>query len=157
MPRLRRADCSGPGIHRLMRGSGFSYIDDDGERVDEREVLERIRELGIPPAWNDVWICTAANGHIQVTARDASTDTRCARYSADPCRSVFRWSAGILTALAASAELAAQSNVVLKIRRRKFGRRRPIGGVEHRRRRARKWRTQQCYFGEDIGSDERGP
>jgi DNA topoisomerase-1 len=33
--------------------------------------LERIRALVIPPAWNDVWICPLANGHIQATARDA--------------------------------------------------------------------------------------
>ena len=72
MPRLRRVDCSGPGIHRVRRGSGFAYIDADGERVDEREVLERIRELAIPPAWNDVWICPYPNGHLQATGLDAA-------------------------------------------------------------------------------------
>ena len=67
MARLRRADCSGPGITRREPGRGFAYYDDDGERVDEREVLERIRELGIPPAWKDVWICPYPNGHLQAT------------------------------------------------------------------------------------------
>jgi len=57
MPRLRRADCSGPGITRRRRGKGFEYLDEDGRRIDEPEVLDRIRELGIPPAWKNVWIC----------------------------------------------------------------------------------------------------
>jgi DNA topoisomerase I len=35
-------------------------------------VLERIRGLGIPPAWKDVWICRRANGHIQATGVDAA-------------------------------------------------------------------------------------
>jgi DNA topoisomerase-1 len=67
MTRLRRADCSGPGIKRRRAGGGFAYYDDQGERVDEREVLERIRELGIPPAWKDVWICRYPNGHLRRT------------------------------------------------------------------------------------------
>ena len=50
MPRLRRVDCSGPGIARRGRRRGFEYADEDGERIDELEVLERIRELVIPPA-----------------------------------------------------------------------------------------------------------
>ena len=72
MARLRRADCSGPGITRRRAGRGFAYYDDDGERVDEREVLERIRELGIPPAWQEVWICPYPNGHLQATGIDAA-------------------------------------------------------------------------------------
>ena len=72
MARLRRADCSGPGITRRRAGRGFAYYDDEGERVDEPEVLERIRELGIPPAWQDVWICPYPNGHLQATGIDAA-------------------------------------------------------------------------------------
>ncbi len=33
--------------------------------------LERIRELAIPPAWREVWICPDENGHIQATGVDA--------------------------------------------------------------------------------------
>jgi DNA topoisomerase IB len=72
MTRLRRADCSGPGIRRRRVGRGFAYYDDEGERVDEREVLDRIRELGLPPAWEDVWICPYPNGHLQATGVDAA-------------------------------------------------------------------------------------
>ena len=72
MARLRRADCSGPGITRRRAGRGFAYFDDDGARIDEPEVLARIRELGIPPAWKDVWICPYPNGHLQATGIDAA-------------------------------------------------------------------------------------
>jgi DNA topoisomerase I len=68
--RLRRSDCSGPGISRRRRGRGFEYLDADGERVTDREVLDRIEELVIPPAWEDVWICPYPGGHIQATGSD---------------------------------------------------------------------------------------
>jgi DNA topoisomerase-1 len=71
-PRLRRADCSGPGIRRRRRGRGFSYVDEDGRAIDEPEVLARIGELAIPPAWEDVWICPYPNGHLQATGTDAA-------------------------------------------------------------------------------------
>jgi DNA topoisomerase I len=35
-------------------------------------VLTRIRELAIPPAWRDVWICPYPMGHIQATGIDAA-------------------------------------------------------------------------------------
>jgi DNA topoisomerase I len=70
MPRLRRVDCSGPGIARRRRGRGFEYLDDEGRTIREPEVLSRIAELGIPPAWRDVWICPHANGHLQATGTD---------------------------------------------------------------------------------------
>ena len=71
VPRLRRSDCSGPGIERRRAGRGFVYLD-DGERVEEPEVLERIRAPGIPPAWRDVWICPDPRGHLQATGIDAA-------------------------------------------------------------------------------------
>jgi DNA topoisomerase I len=72
MTRLRRVDCSGTGIQRRRRGKGFEYLDEDGRRITEPVVLERIRELAIPPAWEDVWICPYPMGHIQATGLDAA-------------------------------------------------------------------------------------
>ena len=73
MPRLKRVDCSTPGIARRRRGKGFIYIDGESdERVQEPEVLARIRELSIPPAWNDVWVCPFPMGHIQAVGIDAA-------------------------------------------------------------------------------------
>src|SRR4051812_23815302 len=71
MPRLRRSDCSSPGIRRVRRGRGFGYVDAAGEGVADVETLERIRALAIPPAWKDVWICSFPNGHIQAIGTDA--------------------------------------------------------------------------------------
>jgi DNA topoisomerase-1 len=72
MPRLRRVDCSEPGIRRIRRGRGFGYQDEDGDPVRDSETLARIEELAIPPAWTDVWICAHPRGHIQATGYDVA-------------------------------------------------------------------------------------
>lgn len=69
-PRLHKVDCSEPGLRRVRRGRGFSILDADGERVEDTEVLTRVNELVIPPAWEDVWICADPGGHIQATGVD---------------------------------------------------------------------------------------
>jgi len=60
----------GPGITRRRAGKGFSYRYPDGAKVEDPDTLKRIRMLGIPPAWTNVWICIDPNGHIQATGRD---------------------------------------------------------------------------------------
>jgi DNA topoisomerase I len=70
--RLRRSDCSGPGLRRVKRGRGFAYLDPHGKRVERPEILERVRSLAIPPAWQDVWICSDELGHLQATGIDAA-------------------------------------------------------------------------------------
>lgn len=70
--RLRRADCAAAGIRRRRRGRGFSFEDAEGQRIEDGETLERIRDLVIPPAWEDVWICVDPLGHIQATGFDAA-------------------------------------------------------------------------------------
>jgi DNA topoisomerase I len=59
------------GIHRVRRGAGFIYQTARGKAIHDKATLSRIRGLVIPPAWTDVWVCPAANGHLQVTGRDA--------------------------------------------------------------------------------------
>jgi DNA topoisomerase-1 len=71
VPRLRRVSCSAPGISRRRRGKGFSYVDAAGQPIRDPATLERIERLVIPPAWEDVWICPIATGHIQATGIDA--------------------------------------------------------------------------------------
>jgi DNA topoisomerase IB len=73
---LRRADCSGPGLRRVKRGRGFAYLDEDGRRIDDPQQLERVRDLAIPPAWTDVWICPDPMGHLQATGTDAAGRTQ---------------------------------------------------------------------------------
>ncbi len=72
MARLRRADLERPGIVRRRRGRGFEYLDESGEKIGDIETLDRVRELAIPPAWTDVWICPYPNGHIQAVGVDAA-------------------------------------------------------------------------------------
>ncbi|HEY2824486.1 MAG TPA: hypothetical protein VGI83_02980, partial [Gemmatimonadales bacterium] len=59
------------GVTRKRVGSGFAYYQPDGTLIRDRAERRRFAALGIPPAWEDVWICPDPNGHIQVTARDA--------------------------------------------------------------------------------------
>jgi DNA topoisomerase-1 len=61
----------GPGIRRKRAGRGFVFIGPDGKKIADKDTLERIRKLAIPPAYSDVWICPQPNGHIQATGRDA--------------------------------------------------------------------------------------
>jgi DNA topoisomerase IB len=72
MPRLRRVDCSSPGLTRRRRGKGFEYVDSTGQRVEDPETILRIRQLGIPPAWTNVWICSHPRGHLQAVGTDAA-------------------------------------------------------------------------------------
>ncbi|HEV7577308.1 MAG TPA: DNA topoisomerase IB [Caldimonas sp.] len=60
-----------PGIRRIRVGADFAYIGVDGKRLRNADALHRIRSLAIPPAYEDVWICVRANGHLQATGRDA--------------------------------------------------------------------------------------
>ena len=68
---LRYVSDAKPGITRKRWRKGFHYFDSEGARVLERETLSRIKSLAIPPAWNDVWICSSPKGHLQATGRDA--------------------------------------------------------------------------------------
>jgi DNA topoisomerase-1 len=58
-----------PGIRRVRRGRGFGYQYSDGRTVSAA-VRERIAALVIPPAWQDVWICRDADGHVQAVGSD---------------------------------------------------------------------------------------
>jgi len=60
-----------PGFRRKRKHNTFVYLRPSGAQLRDKRVLERIRRLAIPPAYNDVWICRSANGHLQATGRDA--------------------------------------------------------------------------------------
>lgn len=68
---LRYVTDAKPGIRRLRQDDGFTYVDPSGQPVQDERELERIKALGIPPAWTDVWIATSPRAHIQATGRDA--------------------------------------------------------------------------------------
>lgn len=61
---------SEPGIARVRRGKGFSYLDPSGKTISAKSELVRIKSLAVPPAYRNVWICADENGHIQATGLD---------------------------------------------------------------------------------------
>jgi len=60
-----------PGYRRVKHGDQVHYLDTRGKRLRDEATLARIRKLAIPPAYEQVWICAKANGHLQATGRDA--------------------------------------------------------------------------------------
>ncbi len=60
-----------PGISRRRCGRGFTYIAPDGTRIDDPGERRRLQALGVPPAYEDVWICPRPDGHLQATGKDA--------------------------------------------------------------------------------------
>lgn len=62
---------SEPGIRRHRRGKGFCYKLPDGSLLNDAAHRQRIASLGLPPAYDDVWICLQENGHLQATGLDA--------------------------------------------------------------------------------------
>ena len=74
---LRYVTDAKPGITRRRHGKSFLYFAPavsgglPKTRIRDAETLARIKSLVIPPAWNEVWICATANGHLQATGRDA--------------------------------------------------------------------------------------
>jgi len=67
---LRYSLSSDKGYYRKRKANGFTYIDETGNTVKDKDALERIKTLVIPPAWEDVWISPYENGHLQVTGID---------------------------------------------------------------------------------------
>jgi DNA topoisomerase IB len=70
--RLRRSNPAGPGYGRRRRGRGVTFLDLDGRPISDPDEVARLRDLAIPPAWKDVWICLDPRGHIQAVGVDAA-------------------------------------------------------------------------------------
>lgn len=68
---LRYVSGGDPGITRQKNGKGFLYRDARGRIIHDEATLRRIRELVIPPAWKNVWICSSRRGHLQAQGIDA--------------------------------------------------------------------------------------
>ena len=70
-PSLIYVDDSLPGITRTKRGRGWAYHDPTGKRIEDRDEIDRLNSVALPPAYTDAWYCPAANGHILATGIDA--------------------------------------------------------------------------------------
>ena len=69
MPRLRTVSPRDPGWTRRRAGKGFLYLNEFGQPLAPEDV-SRCKQLVIPPAWQQVWICPSPNGHIQAVGTD---------------------------------------------------------------------------------------
>jgi len=69
--RLRHSSDSEPGYSRKRMGRYWAYFDEAGERVTDRDTIDRLNSLGLPPAYTDAWFCKDSNGHLQATGIDA--------------------------------------------------------------------------------------
>jgi DNA topoisomerase-1 len=69
--KLRHSSDSEPGFTRKRIGQYWAYFDENGERITDREVIDRLNALGLPPAYTNAWFCADANGHLQATGIDA--------------------------------------------------------------------------------------
>lgn len=63
-------DDSLPGMSRKKMKLGWSYYDADGARITDREEIDRLNAIGMPPAYGDCWFCPSPHGHIQGTGFD---------------------------------------------------------------------------------------
>jgi len=68
---LRHSSDSEPGITRKRKGPYWAYFDADGNRVTNRDEIDRLNAIGLPPAYEDAWFCADPDGHLQATGVDA--------------------------------------------------------------------------------------
>jgi DNA topoisomerase-1 len=68
---MRHSSDSEPGITRERKGSAWAYFRPGGERITDREEIDRLNGIGLPPAYGNAWFCTDPDGHLQATGIDA--------------------------------------------------------------------------------------
>jgi DNA topoisomerase-1 len=68
---LRHSSDAEPGYTRKRMGRYWAYFDAKGDRITDREEIDRLNAIGLPPAYENAWFCADANGHLQATGIDA--------------------------------------------------------------------------------------
>ena len=59
-----------PGITRKKMRHGWGYFDPEGNRITDRDEIDRLNAIGLPPAYRDAWFCPDPSGHIQAVGWD---------------------------------------------------------------------------------------
>lgn len=67
---LRHSNDGEAGYTRKRMGRYWAYFDGD-ERVTNRDEIERLNAIGLPPAYENGWFCKDPEGHLQATGVDA--------------------------------------------------------------------------------------
>ncbi len=57
-------------IRRAGGTKSFYYLEGE-KKIEDENIISRIRKLVLPPAWKEVKICKLENGHLQATGLDA--------------------------------------------------------------------------------------
>jgi DNA topoisomerase-1 len=68
---LRHSSDAEPGITRKRIGRYWAYFDSEGNRITDRDEIDRLNAIGLPPAYTDAWFCADPDGHLQATGIDA--------------------------------------------------------------------------------------
>src|SRR6476659_2474621 len=68
---LRHSSDTEPGISRKRLGRYWAYFDSEGNRITDRDEIDRLNAIGLPPAYEQAWFCADPNGHLQATGVDA--------------------------------------------------------------------------------------
>jgi DNA topoisomerase-1 len=68
---LRHSSDTEPGITRKRMDGSWAYFDSEGNRITDRDQIERLNAIGLPPAYENAWFCADPNGHLQATGVDA--------------------------------------------------------------------------------------
>jgi len=68
---LRHSSDAEPGITRKRHGRYWAYFDAEGKRVTDRDEIDRLNAIGLPPAYEQAWFCADPDGHLQATGVDA--------------------------------------------------------------------------------------
>jgi DNA topoisomerase I len=68
---LRHSSDAEPGITRKRMGRYWAYFDAEGNRITDRDEIDRLNAIGLPPAYTNAWFCGDPDGHLQATGIDA--------------------------------------------------------------------------------------
>ena len=68
---MRHSNDGEPGIRREKKPQGWAYFSASGDRITDRDEIERLNSIGLPPAYTDAWFCADPDGHLQATGIDA--------------------------------------------------------------------------------------
>jgi DNA topoisomerase-1 len=69
--RLIFVDDSLPGISRRKLRGHWAYYDPAGGRITDRDEIDRLNRIGLPPAYSDAWFAPSERAHILATGLDA--------------------------------------------------------------------------------------
>lgn len=70
LPGIIYHDDSEPGITRRKVRHGWGYWDAQGQRITDRDEIDRLNRIGLPPAYRNAWFCPDPRGHIQAVGWD---------------------------------------------------------------------------------------